>query len=67
MSLRGEDERFRWLTRVTLLLLRFLGYVDLIGTTYTSSTIATGYGAYMCVEFVSPSLDRASTDDFTLL
>lgn len=28
---------------------RFLGYVDLIGTTYTASTLATGYGAYMCV------------------
>jgi len=27
---------------------RFLGYVDLIGTTYTASTLATGYGAYMC-------------------
>ncbi|KAL7410514.1 nucleophile aminohydrolase [Mrakia frigida] len=26
---------------------RFLGYVDLIGTTYTSSTLATGYGAYI--------------------
>ncbi|KAF8638292.1 hypothetical protein AX17_002312 [Amanita inopinata Kibby_2008] len=26
---------------------RFLAYVDLLGTTYTSSTIATGYGAYI--------------------
>ena len=26
---------------------RFLGYVDLQGTTYQSSTIATGYGAYI--------------------
>jgi 20S proteasome subunit beta 7 len=26
---------------------RFLGYVDLIGTTYTSPTLATGYGAYI--------------------
>jgi 20S proteasome subunit beta 7 len=25
----------------------FLGYVDLQGTTYQSSTIATGYGAYI--------------------
>jgi 20S proteasome subunit beta 7 len=25
----------------------FLGYVDLLGTTYQSSTIATGYGAYI--------------------
>jgi 20S proteasome alpha/beta subunit len=28
-------------------LARFLGYVDLLGTTYTSSTVATGYGAYI--------------------
>jgi 20S proteasome subunit beta 7 len=27
--------------------LSFLGYVDLLGTTYQSSTIATGYGAYI--------------------
>ncbi|EGF79626.1 hypothetical protein BATDEDRAFT_16747 [Batrachochytrium dendrobatidis JAM81] len=26
---------------------RFLGYVDMLGTTYHSSTIATGYGAYI--------------------
>ncbi|KAH8113060.1 proteasome endopeptidase complex beta subunit [Phellopilus nigrolimitatus] len=26
---------------------RFLAYVDLLGVTYTSSTIATGYGAYI--------------------
>lgn len=26
---------------------RFLAYVDLLGTTYTSSTIATGYGSYI--------------------
>ena len=26
---------------------RFLGYVDYQGTTYQSSTIATGYGAYI--------------------
>lgn len=25
----------------------FLGYVDLLGTTYSSPTIATGYGAHM--------------------
>lgn len=27
--------------------LSFLGYVDLLGTTYQSSTLATGYGAYI--------------------
>lgn len=26
---------------------KFLGYVDLIGTRYSASTIATGYGAYI--------------------
>ncbi len=25
----------------------FLGYVDLLGTTYEASTLATGYGAYI--------------------
>lgn len=32
---------------------RFLGYVDLIGTTYTASTLATGYGSYMFASFIS--------------
>lgn len=26
---------------------RFLSYVDLLGTTYSASTLATGYGAYI--------------------
>jgi 20S proteasome alpha/beta subunit len=26
---------------------RFLSFVDLLGTTYTASTLATGYGAYI--------------------
>ena len=26
---------------------RFLAYVDLLGTTYTASTLATGYGAHI--------------------
>jgi 20S proteasome alpha/beta subunit len=29
--------------------LRFLAYVDLLGTTYSASTLATGYGAYIAV------------------
>jgi 20S proteasome alpha/beta subunit len=28
-------------------LCRFLSYVDLLGTTYSASTLATGYGAYI--------------------
>ena len=27
--------------------LRFLAYVDLLGVTYSASTLATGYGAYI--------------------
>jgi 20S proteasome subunit beta 7 len=27
--------------------IRFLAYVDLLGTTYSASTIATGYGAHI--------------------
>ncbi|KAJ7208002.1 proteasome endopeptidase complex beta subunit [Mycena pura] len=34
---------------------RFLAYVDLLGTTYASSTLATGYGAYIA----QPLLRRA--------
>lgn len=30
-----------------LVLSRFLAYVDLLGTTYSSSTLATGYGSYI--------------------
>lgn len=29
------------------LTIRFLAYVDLLGTTYSASTLATGYGAYI--------------------
>ena len=31
----------------TIVLYRFLAYVDLLGTTYSASTLATGYGAYI--------------------
>lgn len=30
-----------------LFIFRFLGYVDLLGTRYTTSSIATGFGAYL--------------------
>lgn len=41
--------------RVTQRVYSFLGYVDLLGTTYSSPTIATGYGAY----FAQPLLRKA--------
>jgi 20S proteasome subunit beta 7 len=28
-------------------MVRFLAYVDLLGTTYSASTLATGYGSYI--------------------
>ena len=32
---------------ITIDVSSFLGYVDLLGTTYEASTLATGYGAYI--------------------
>lgn len=32
---------------MTLIPSRFLSYVDLLGTTYSASTLATGYGSYI--------------------
>lgn len=36
---------------------RILRYVDLLGTTYTSSTIATGYGAYIAIPLLRSAVD----------
>ncbi|KAI0776877.1 proteasome endopeptidase complex beta subunit [Trametes elegans] len=36
---------------------RFLGYVDLLGTTYSSPSIATGYGAYIAVPLLRAAVD----------
>lgn len=36
---------------------RFLAYVDLLGTTYTASTIATGYGAYIAVPLLRTAVE----------
>lgn len=35
------------LYRILIKFGRFLAYVDLLGTTYSASTLATGYGAYI--------------------
>ncbi|CAG8777910.1 16075_t:CDS:2, partial [Acaulospora morrowiae] len=40
----------------------FLGYADLLGTTYKSSTIATGFGAYMAQPILRKAVEgREST------
>ncbi|KAJ3114144.1 Proteasome subunit beta type-7 [Nowakowskiella sp. JEL0407] len=36
---------------------KFLGFVDLQGTTYQSSTIATGFGAYLAVPILRKSVE----------
>jgi 20S proteasome subunit beta 7 len=35
----------------------FLGYVDLLGTTYQSPTIATGFGAYIAQPLLRNAVD----------
>ncbi|KAI0315425.1 nucleophile aminohydrolase, partial [Amylostereum chailletii] len=41
---------------------RFLAYVDLLGTTYSSSTLATGYGAYIAQPLLRKAVEgREST------
>lgn len=37
----------------------FLGYVDLLGTTYQSPTIATGFGAYIAQPLLRNSVDES--------
>jgi 20S proteasome subunit beta 7 len=39
----------------------FLGYVDLLGTTYSSSTIATGYGAYIAQPLLRKAVEGRET------
>jgi 20S proteasome subunit beta 7 len=35
----------------------FLGYVDLLGTTYKSSTIATGFGSYLAIPLLRKQVE----------
>lgn len=39
----------------------FLGYVDLLGTTYESESIATGYGAYLAQPLLRNAIDAKGT------
>lgn len=39
----------------------FLGYVDLLGTTYQSSTIATGYGAFIAQPLLRKAVEGHET------
>lgn len=39
----------------------FLGYVDLLGTTFTASTLATGYGAYIAQPLLRKAVEGRET------
>ena len=41
---------------------RFLSYVDLLGTTYSASTIATGYGAYIAQPLLRNAVEGREND-----
>ncbi|KAF9050841.1 proteasome endopeptidase complex beta subunit [Hymenopellis radicata] len=43
---------------------RFLSYVDLLGTTYSASTLATGYGAYIAQPLLRKAVE-GHEDDLT--
>ena len=45
-----------------IILIRFLGYVDLRGTTYRSSTIATGFGAHLAVPILRKRVEGREDD-----
>jgi 20S proteasome alpha/beta subunit len=36
---------------------RFLAYVDLLGVTYSASTLATGYGAYIALPLLRKAVE----------
>jgi len=36
---------------------RFLAYVDLLGTTYSASTLATGYGAHIALPLLRTAVE----------
>lgn len=42
---------------------RFLGYVDLLGTRYTSLSIATGFGAYLAQPLLRNAIEARRTSD----
>jgi 20S proteasome subunit beta 7 len=39
----------------------FLGYVDLLGTTYSASTIATGYGSMIAIPLLRKAVEGRET------
>lgn len=38
-----------------------MAYVDLLGTTYTASTLATGYGAYIALPLMRSAVEGKET------
>ena len=49
-------------TTIDFLSCRFLAYVDLLGTTYTASTLATGYGAYIAQPLLRKAVEGREND-----
>ncbi|CAE6520866.1 unnamed protein product [Rhizoctonia solani] len=43
------------------IMLSFLGYVDLLGTTYSASTIATGYGSMIAIPLLRKAVEGRET------
>lgn len=43
----------------------FLGYVDLLGTTYESDSIATGFGAYLAQPLLRNAVEGKQEPDMT--
>jgi 20S proteasome subunit beta 7 len=49
---------FRWVSVTYGYFVRFLAYVDLLGTTYSASTLATGYGAYIAQPLLRSAVEN---------
>lgn len=41
---------------------RFLAYVDLLGTTYSATTIATGFGAHIAIPLLRSAVEGKEND-----
>lgn len=63
----GFNKGKKWADRKTLIQAncRFLGYVDLLGTTYQSPTIATGFGAHLAQPLLRKAIEGGKQDSLT--
>lgn len=60
-TVKGMHDCPRVVLPLTLRQYSFLGYVDLLGTTYSSSTLATGYGAYIAQPLLRKAVEGNET------